>query len=104
MRFLNELDFPLARAIEPRAGELQQLTPATEALYVPDIDASLWLPWRLNPDSLWTRNNHYLRLVGLLVKQVTYDGATGKVAITFHPTSIRALADELSLKQREMSA
>ncbi|HEX4682329.1 MAG TPA: ABC transporter permease [Gemmatimonadaceae bacterium] len=33
----------------------------------PDIDASLWLPWRLNPDSLWTRNNHYLRLVGLML-------------------------------------
>jgi site-specific DNA recombinase len=44
------------------------------------------------------------RLVGLLVKQVTYDGATGKVAITFHPTSIRALADELSQKQQEKSA
>jgi site-specific DNA recombinase len=44
------------------------------------------------------------RLVGLLVKQVIYDGATGKVAITFHPTSIRALADELSQKQQEKSA
>jgi hypothetical protein len=40
----------------------------------------------------------------LLVQQVAYDGATGKVAITFHPTSIRALADELSHKQQEMSA
>src|SRR5262249_25869810 len=44
------------------------------------------------------------RLVGLLVKQVNYDGVSGKVAITFHATSIRALADELSQKQREMSA
>jgi site-specific DNA recombinase len=44
------------------------------------------------------------RLVGLLVRQVTYDGTTGKVAITFHPTSVRALADELSQKQREKSA
>ncbi|HEY7314322.1 MAG TPA: recombinase family protein [Gemmataceae bacterium] len=44
------------------------------------------------------------RLVGLLVEQVHYDGATGKVAITFHPTSIRALADELAQKQQEMSA
>jgi site-specific DNA recombinase len=43
------------------------------------------------------------RLVTLLVKQVNYDGAAGKVAITFHPTSIRALADELAQKQ-EMSA
>jgi uracil-DNA glycosylase len=39
--FLNELEFPLARPVEARAGELQQLTPTTQALYVPDIDASL---------------------------------------------------------------
>jgi site-specific DNA recombinase len=44
------------------------------------------------------------RLVALLVQQVDYDGATGKVAITFHPTSIRALADELAHKQQEMIA
>jgi site-specific DNA recombinase len=44
------------------------------------------------------------RLVALLVQQVNYDGATGKVAITFHPTSIRALADELAQKQQERSA
>jgi site-specific DNA recombinase len=44
------------------------------------------------------------RLVGLLVQQVDYDGASGKVAISFHPTSIRALADELTHKQQEMSA
>jgi site-specific DNA recombinase len=44
------------------------------------------------------------RLVALLVQQVNYDGPTGKVAITFHPTSIRALADELAQKQQERSA
>jgi site-specific DNA recombinase len=44
------------------------------------------------------------QLVGLLVQQVNFDGATGNVAITFHPTSIRALADELAQKQQEMSA
>ena len=33
-----------------------------------------------------------------------FDGATGKVAITFHATGIRALADELAQKQSEMSA
>jgi site-specific DNA recombinase len=44
------------------------------------------------------------RLVGLLVQQVNYDGATGKVAITFHPTSLRALADELAQKHQERSA
>jgi uracil-DNA glycosylase len=41
LRFLNELEFPLAQPLEPTLGELQQLTPTVEALYVPDIDASL---------------------------------------------------------------
>jgi uracil-DNA glycosylase family 4 len=41
LRFLNELEFPLAERVEPKLGELQRLTPTIEALYVPDIDASL---------------------------------------------------------------
>jgi len=41
LRFLNELEFPLARPIEGRTDELQRLTPTCDALYVPDIDASL---------------------------------------------------------------
>ena len=38
---LNEVDVPLSRELEPRLGELQSLTPSTEALYVPDIDDAL---------------------------------------------------------------
>ncbi len=38
---LNELDIPLARQLEPRLGEIQQLTPTIDALYVPNIDDSL---------------------------------------------------------------
>jgi uracil-DNA glycosylase len=38
---LNDLDIPLARKLEPRLGEIQQLTPTTDALYVPSIDESL---------------------------------------------------------------
>src|SRR5436189_5670563 len=38
---LNGLGIPLAAAVEPKPGELQKLTPSCEALYVPDIDASL---------------------------------------------------------------
>lgn len=38
---LNELDIPLARPLEPRMGEIQQLTSTTDALYVPNIDESL---------------------------------------------------------------
>jgi len=39
--FLNALRFPLADAVEPQPGELQRFTPTVQALYVPDIDASL---------------------------------------------------------------
>jgi uracil-DNA glycosylase family 4 len=38
---LDELDIPLAAALEPRLGAIQQLTPSIEALYVPNIDDSL---------------------------------------------------------------
>jgi uracil-DNA glycosylase family 4 len=38
---LNGLAMPLARPIEARPGEIQRLTPSCEALWVPDIDASL---------------------------------------------------------------
>lgn len=39
--FLNALRFPLAGEVEPKPGELQRFTPTIQALYVPDIDASL---------------------------------------------------------------
>jgi site-specific DNA recombinase len=35
------------------------------------------------------------RVVQLLVSRVDYDGAKGKVAITFHPLGLKTLADEL---------
>jgi uracil-DNA glycosylase family 4 len=38
---LNELSLPLARELAPVLGEIQPLTPSIDALYVPDIDASL---------------------------------------------------------------
>jgi uracil-DNA glycosylase len=38
---LGEMQIPLARALQPRVGDIQQLTPMIDALYVPDIDASL---------------------------------------------------------------
>lgn len=39
--FLESVAFPLARPLEPREGELQQLTPTIQALLTPDIDESL---------------------------------------------------------------
>ena len=38
---VNELYVPLKRTLEAEPGELQQFTPAIEALYVPNIDDSL---------------------------------------------------------------
>ena len=38
---LNDLDVPLGRPIEASPGKVQPLTPMCDALYVPDIDASL---------------------------------------------------------------
>jgi site-specific DNA recombinase len=44
------------------------------------------------------------RVVHLLVERVDYDGAQGKVAITFHPPGIKTLADELAWRGKERSA
>jgi len=41
LAFLNGLEFPLASGLDAEVGELQQWTPTVQALYVPDIDASL---------------------------------------------------------------
>jgi uracil-DNA glycosylase len=41
LRVLNDLEVPLARTIEPQPGEVQQLTPSIDALFVPDIDQAL---------------------------------------------------------------
>ena len=38
---LNELEVPLARALEAEPGEIQALTPTIDALFVPDIDGAL---------------------------------------------------------------
>jgi len=41
LRILNGLAIPLSRPVEDREGEIQAFTPTVDALYVPDIDASL---------------------------------------------------------------
>ena len=41
LRTLDELQVPLARPLEPRMGEVQQLTPSIDALFVPNIDDAL---------------------------------------------------------------
>jgi uracil-DNA glycosylase family 4 len=41
LRIINGLGVPLSRPVEQREGEIQAFTPTVDALYVPDIDASL---------------------------------------------------------------
>jgi uracil-DNA glycosylase family 4 len=41
LRTLDELQVPLARTLDPTPGQVQQLTPSIDALYVPDIDGAL---------------------------------------------------------------
>jgi uracil-DNA glycosylase len=41
VRFVNELEFPLADTLEWRPGELKRFTATIDALVVPDIDSSL---------------------------------------------------------------
>jgi uracil-DNA glycosylase len=38
---LSEMEIPLARELHETVGEVQQLTPTIDALYVPSIDDSL---------------------------------------------------------------
>jgi uracil-DNA glycosylase family 4 len=38
---VNELEIPLRRELLPASGEVQQLTPSIQALYVPNIDDAL---------------------------------------------------------------
>jgi len=41
LQTLNDLDVPLARPVDPDPGVVQPLTPACEALFVPNIDEAL---------------------------------------------------------------
>ncbi|HEX5438623.1 MAG TPA: ABC transporter permease [Gemmatimonadaceae bacterium] len=43
----------------------------------PRID--VWVPLRLDPAKLWTRNNHYLRLIGRLALRATVAGASAEL-------------------------
>jgi site-specific DNA recombinase len=53
-------------------------------------------------DSLTPREQ--ARVVQLLVERVDYDGATGKVSITFRPSGIKTLADEIASQNTEDAA
>ena len=41
LEILDGLELPMSRPLEPRLGEVQSFTPTIDAIFVPDIDASL---------------------------------------------------------------
>jgi putative ABC transport system permease protein len=46
----------------------------------PSDEYSVWLPKRLNYDSLWTRNNHYLTVIGRLAPDASVEEASTEVS------------------------
>ena len=53
----------------------------------PSDDYSVWSPLRLNYDTLWTRNNHYLTVIGRLAPAASVEQAS---------TEVRALGRRMS--------
>ena len=45
----------------------------------PSTYTDVWVPLRLHPDSLWTRNNHYLSLIARLSPNTTFAGAVAEL-------------------------
>jgi putative ABC transport system permease protein len=45
----------------------------------PSADVSIWWPKKLNYDTLWSRNNHYLTVIGRLASGATAAQATAEV-------------------------
>jgi uracil-DNA glycosylase family 4 len=41
LEILDGLELPMSRPLEPRLGDVQSFTPTIDAIFVPDIDASL---------------------------------------------------------------
>jgi site-specific DNA recombinase len=80
--------------VEQRIARLRAQREAVQQERLDEAEAAralsgLDLAWgTLTPDE-------QARVVGLLVSRVDYDGAQGKVAITFHPLGLKTLAGEL---------
>ncbi|MCE9635861.1 MAG: recombinase family protein [Planctomycetes bacterium] len=88
------------RTAERRLTDVREGLAAAERERVDDGDLaaalSLFDPvW----DSLYPREQ--ARVLRLLVERVGYDGREGTLAITFRPTGIRALADEVAAGRKE---
>jgi site-specific DNA recombinase len=87
--------------MQERVGHLEQriarLRGQMEALQQERLDEAEASRVLAGLDPAWTTMTpeEQARVVGLLVSRVDYDGARGKVAITFHPLGLKTLAGEM---------
>jgi site-specific DNA recombinase len=90
-------------AAERRAAEVQDDLEATRQRLLNDGEAAAALSAF---DPMWARLTplEQGRVLGILVRQVDYDGARGKITIHFHDTGIGALADDFAGRQQEVRA
>ena len=81
------------RGVERRATEVQEQLLALSRGVVDEAEVGKAMA-KFDPvwDSLTPREQAHV--IDLLVERVEYDGATGKVAITFHASGIKTLAEE----------
>ena len=86
--------------IEGRVRQVREQVHALRQRMLDDEDAAQALSLF---DPLWGTLTlaEQAHVLGLLVERVDYDGAHGKVTISFHPTGVRALADELVARAQE---
>jgi site-specific DNA recombinase len=88
---------------ERRAAEVQDQLEMMQQRILDDREAAEALAAF---DPVWARLTplEQGRILGLLVRQVEYDGARGKITIHFHDTGIGALADDFAGRQQEIRA
>jgi site-specific DNA recombinase len=91
------------RADERRLAEIDEQMAALSSQRVDEDDVAQALS---SFDPLWQSlaPREQARIVQLLVERVDYDGGQNTVAITFHPSGIKALADELAGRRQENCA
>jgi site-specific DNA recombinase len=97
--------------LQERVGQIEQriarLRAQREAVQQERLDEAEAARALADLDPAWETMTpaEQARVVGLLVSRVDYDGARGKVAITFHPLGLKTLAgDRLGQGSEEHSA
>jgi site-specific DNA recombinase len=84
--------------VEQRVGKVREQVQEITDQLIPEEEATKALSAF---DPVWAHltPNEQVRVIELLVERVEYDGRDGQVTVVFHPTGIKALADELAEHQ-----